>query len=746
MSNARSAHVWHFFRAGGFSQVLLTSADDLRALGELDQKLWVALGCPASGLEFDEKTLALIDADKDARIRVPEVLAAVAWVCEILKDPAAVFTGSPSLPLGAIRDDTPAGKVMLASARQILSDLGKKDAASICIDDTTDTARIFAQTRFNGDGIVPADAADDAKVRLLIEEVIACMGAKTDRSGKPGVDQASLDAFIAAAQAYSAWWAQADSSAKEVFALGDATPAAAAALGAVRAKIDDYFARCRLAAFDPRALSAVNRQESEYLAIASRELSLAMPEMASFPIALVQPGKPLPLAADVNPAWADAVAAFRKLVAQPIAPGRTELDEEDWAGIKARFAPYESWLAAKAGAPVEPLGIARVRQILAEGRYSAVAALIASDKALEGEASAISDVDKLARFHRDLGVLLNNFVSFRDFYQRRGKAVFQVGTLYLDQRACDLCVRIDDPARHATLAPLSRTYLAYCDLTRRGTGEKMTVAAAFTDGDSDHLMVGRNGIFYDRKGRDWDATIVKVVENPISIRQAFWAPYKRALRWVEEQIAKRAAASDAAAADKVTAVASGAAKPPADQKPKFDVGVIAALGVAVGGVTAALGYVLQAFFGLGLWMPLGLVAMISLISGPSMIIAWLKLRQRNLGPILDANGWAVNVRAKVNVPLGRSLTSVAKLPALAHVGAVDPFAESKAARNTTIAAAGAVVLLLALWYFGALNAVLPEGLQRSLRTGASMAGVVQAASMQGASGAAAVESTAPAKK
>ena len=58
-------------------------------------------------------------------------------------------------------------------------------------------------------------------------------------------------------------------------------------------------------------------------------------------------------------------------------------------------------------------------------------------------------------------------------------------------------------------------------------------------------MVGRNGIFYDRKGRDWDATITKIIDNPISIRQAFWSPYKKVVRMIEEQVAKRAAAADA---------------------------------------------------------------------------------------------------------------------------------------------------------------------------------------------------------
>src|SRR5436305_12603810 len=98
------------------------------------------------------------------------------------------------------------------------------------------------------------------------------------------------------------------------------------------------------------------------------------------------------------------------------------------------------------------------------------------------------------------------------------------------------------------MAGLAGAYLAYCDVARKSTGEKMQIVAAFTDGDSDNLMVGRNGIFYDRKGRDWDATISRIVDNPISIRQAFWAPYKKFERMIEEQIAKRAASADEAAA------------------------------------------------------------------------------------------------------------------------------------------------------------------------------------------------------
>jgi hypothetical protein len=106
----KSTHTWKFFRAGGFDQVKLESGADLANLDQLDQKLWVALACPTTGLEFDQKTLALIDTDKDGRVRAPELIAAAKWVTSLLKNPDDVLKSSPSLSLAAINDATPEGK------------------------------------------------------------------------------------------------------------------------------------------------------------------------------------------------------------------------------------------------------------------------------------------------------------------------------------------------------------------------------------------------------------------------------------------------------------------------------------------------------------------------------------------------------------------------------------------------------------------------------------------------------------
>ena len=279
-------HTWRFFRAGGFDQVRLDTGADLMALDQLDQKLWVALACPTSGLEFDKATLALIDTDKDGRIRVPELIAATKWAGGCLKNPDDLIKSSPSLPLSAINDATTEGKQLLSSAKQILATLKKADAGAVTVEDATQVVERFEETVLNGDGIIIAETAKDDTTRQVIVDIIACLGPEKDRSGKPGINQAKVDQFFAEAQAFSDWYKKAESD-KTVLPLGEGTAAAVAAMKVVKVKVDDYFARCRLAAFDSRASNALNREEKEYLTLAAKDLTITAAEIASLPLARI---------------------------------------------------------------------------------------------------------------------------------------------------------------------------------------------------------------------------------------------------------------------------------------------------------------------------------------------------------------------------------------------------------------------------------------------------------------------------
>jgi hypothetical protein len=384
-----------------------------------------------------------------------------------------------------------------------------------------------------------------------------------------------------------------------------------------------------------------------------------------------------------------------KAVAPVFGAAMTSLTANEWAALNAKFAAYETWLGGKAGSAVEKLGLARIKAILAGPGRAALAKLVALDQALEPEFKAISDVERLVRYHRDLRALLHNFVNFADFYSRDRYAVFQAGTLYLDSRSTELCLRVDGPN---PLAATSKAYIAYCACTRAGAAPQ-TIAACFTQGDSDYLFVGRHGVFYDRAGRDWDAVVTSITDNPISIRQAFWSPYKKFLRFIEEQVAKRAAAADAEAHGKLADAAEKTAnvdKAPPPPPKKFDLALITGIGVAIGSIGTFVSMVFSKFVDIPFWkLPLILIGLMLVISLPSMVIAWLKLHQRTLGPILEGNGWAVNGRVKINIPFGTALTDIATLPPGAHRSLVDPYEDKEAAKQKRRMLTLVVLLVLA---------------------------------------------------
>ncbi len=672
-------HAFTFFRAGGSSwQVSLDHGDDVAALAELDQKLWVALACPVGGLELDKKTLELVDADGDGSIRPPEVLAAVAWMKRVLVDLDELPKREATLDLDDIDATTDEGKEVLASAKTVLENLGEVRGLSISLEHVLDTERIFAQTKFNGDGIVPLESADDDAVRGVLAEIVARLGPENDRSGKPGVSRAKAESFFEQIGALAAWWRAADAS-KEILPLGAATAAAEGALAAVEAKLDDYFVRCKLAAFDARAAAPLNRSEADWVATAPSALSESSELVASFPLARVEAGRALPLETGVNPAWSSKLRELRRATVAPLLGDRGVLSESDFEELRRKLAPYRAHLAIEPKGPLDALSRERVLEIDTSGALQKVRALVDADEAVRPQVEAIARVEKLLRFKRDLHRLLCNFVNFRDFYLT-GDAMFQAGTLYLDERSCDLCVRVEAPGAHAEIAGASNTFLVYCECTRKGE-EKITVAAALTAGDEARVHAGRNGVFYDKRGRDWNARVVKVVKQPISIREAFWLPYRRLGSFIGDQIEKFAGERDKEIDTTMKENAAATANEDAPEK-SFDVarfaGILAAVGLALGAIGSALAVVLTSFFGLVWWqMPLALVGVMLAISGPSMLIAYLKLRVRMLGPVLDGAGWAVNATARINIAFGTSLTARGVLPRGAHLIRRDLYPDKK---------------------------------------------------------------------
>ena len=704
---------WNFDNIGGCSRVRIASGEDIAHLDELDVKMWTVLSCPVKGLEIEEKSLKYMDRDADGKIRVNDVISVSKWMTGALKNPDLLLEGKDWVNIEDIDAENEVGLKLSKAAKQILFNLGK-EGERISLADTADSAAIFAKTRYNGDGVITVTSTDDAAEKEVIAAALESTGGTMDRSGEMGVTSAQLEQFYTELKAYSDWCA-----AEVPAPFGDKTDAVIAAYQALDAKMKDYFMRSRLAAFSPDSTSALDVQTSRIEAISAENLSVKGDEIASYPIARISGKEELDLTASINPAWA---AQFNVVKEAAIEADKKTLNEADWAAIGAKFAAYTAWKAAKAGASVEKLTIAKVNEMLKQDKKQVLLDIVAQDLALKEEADNIEMVDMFLHMLRDFYRLLRNFITFNDFYKKDKdvSAIFQSGTLIIDQRACRFCMKVENMGAHNASAATSGMFLVYCDCTTKSSPAKQQIVAAVTVGEVGNLIVGKNAVYYDNAGVEWDAVITKVVENPISVMEAFWNPYRRMSTAVENLINKSAAEKDAKmmanATAKINAAptslpaapaegADSAAKPAVT--PPFDIakfaGIFAAIGMAVGMIGSALAALAKELFALTWWqMLLTFAAILLIVSGPSMIMAWMKLRRRNIAPLLNANGWAVNAAAKISIPFGNTLTDVAKFP---KMKLKDPYAKSglpawAKVLITLCILAGAAA---AAWYFGLIT-------------------------------------------
>jgi len=672
-----------FFRIGGMDQLQMKSGEALRLIKDLDQKLWVALSCLTGGLEFDETTLRMVDTNADGRIRCREIIEAVEWTLAMLKDPASLIRGQDGLPLDQINTSSPQGERLVFSAKRILRNLGRPEDEVITLRDTEDREKIFAAVRYNGDGIIPPDAVQDPEDRRTTEDILRTIGGAADRGGEEGVTAAGIAAFFESLKAYHSWWEEDRATESGIRPFGEETAQAFGAMQGVADLIENYFAQCRLAAFDERTEAFLNIPTDRLAALQGGDRGEINTLLEAFPLAKVDAAGVLPLITGVNPLYRDAIATFNRETAARVFGGEREsLTWEDWQVVRARFAGYAKWQTDKRGEVVEQLGIERIQECLVTGARERLLELVADDQAIAREIEAIEEVERLVRYHRDLFQLLNNFVAFPDFYDLNRKAIFQAGTLYMDGRSFHLSVLVDDIKRHAAIADQGGIYLLYCEVRNLHTNEKKLIASAVTAGNSNRLAIGKNGVFYDRKGRDWDATVVYILSHPISLREAIWAPFRRLGQMVTSQFEKISASREKALQSSVekgvTSVDSNIGKGPGALSPSVEKGaetrggngmggMLAGGGVAIAALSSSFAFISSTLSSVDrIYFLYTAVVFLLFILVPSLVAGILKLRKRDISLVLEACGWAINGPMRLNFVLSHFLTGEVLLPVGAH--------------------------------------------------------------------------------
>ncbi|MEZ5512100.1 MAG: hypothetical protein R3F47_19780 [Gammaproteobacteria bacterium] len=207
--------------------------------------------------------------------------------------------------------------------------------------ETADALKAFNAMRFNGDGVITADTADQDDAKLLIANVLDTVGGADDRSGKP-VTTGELP--------ISRPW-------RTMLPGSTRHPLMRRYCRCRMTRLPHWMRsmpcgprsttslRCQLAAFDSRAIAALNREEKEYYALTVKDLVITNDEIRSLPLAHIDSAVPLPLKQGLNPAWISAMATFVAKVVQPLLGDIDQLTEAQWNDIR------RAWASSKPGRP-----------------------------------------------------------------------------------------------------------------------------------------------------------------------------------------------------------------------------------------------------------------------------------------------------------------------------------------------------------------------------------------------------------
>ncbi len=705
-----------FKKFAGSLQLQIDSFDELLAAIEIPKTQWVATAAPIAAFNCDKKFLELVDGDHNGRIRVEELCEAIRWTAKMLKDRKGVEERSDTLVLSRLSKDA---TLLEQAAGLVLEALTKGGESTLSLAQIRESATALRASHFNGDGIVAPEKFSE-RVGAVAKSVMSLSAEAKNLAEKPGVTAAMVAHFRDARTAAKAHLAKK----KDAYAWADASESRAAAVSAAKARVDEYFLQCRLVAGQSDAAGSL-KPALDGVAGSSDKLIAAL---SATPIA--------PPSADGNLTWSklfrgkdfETLEALRKDAFEPAFSAGPVMSEAQWRELVAKADAINAWKDAAAADKAIALGAEL--DLIKDDELTAIEAECAKDTERKPMIDAVADLEKLVLFQRWIMAFANNFISMPDLYDPTRAALFERGTLVLSGRQFTFSALVPDRGVHAALSEKGTMFTMYVKVDPSKAGkDPFEVAVPVTAGTSEGIEVGKRGVFRDQENNEFDATVVQVIRQPVSLWEAMVMPYQKIGRFISSKIegfasegdkalekqlessytsahatttagANAGATAAAAAATQpnrpAAAPAAAAAAPAAaPQSGGAIAGTVAALGVGVGMIIGAFTSLFTALSSMKPMQLVGaMIGLIAVVSIPSAIFAWLKLRKRDIAIVLEGQGWALNERILLGRHLGPLFTRKPSRPKGSSTEMLDSVAELMERRKNE-----------------GLDEVEPEGLQ-----------------------------------
>ena len=651
-----------FENIGGSFQFKACRASDLCKILDLDPTAWAALSVPVASLNGDPAFFKALDEDGNGMVRVDEVKQAIKWLSNLLKDIKTLDQACDTLPLDALNSENTEGAAIVEFVNNHAAELLPEDKVLTLKNIRAKLAAVTAGP-LAGDGILRSKAVTDPAALALYNDITKLFNTPDNLTPE------ALEKFISDSASFVEWSKTAE---KPLFRNSDPVEYYAP-FKALAGKIDEYFRFCELIKIDPAHAARFSLNAAALPELDLQDSAKIDAVLSAAPLAAPSAEAVLDLTTATNPFYQDKIKAFTT------AFNIGKISADEWKSLKADFAPYIEYLTKAQGDLAGQLGREKLEQYLAGSEADTLRKLFSEDKAIGSVVDTLKKLERLLLYCRYMLEFVNNFVSFRNFFDCDQKSMLQAGRLIMDGKSYNLAVWIDDVAAHKKIAVRSNMCLLYLDVVSSGKVPlKRKVAVAITGGSLARIYVGKPAFFIDNDNITYNGKVVDMVEGPISFGQTLFAPFRRLSEALSDKIQKL---TDFSSTEKQLTKAIDQGKlPVAPVPPAMPAGqkfmnngsmMLLAGGLSLAALGAGLSFVLKTitnaitaisalpFYVILIWI----VVLIGIFMVPTAIFAFLKLRKRNLTLFLEAGGWAVNLHMRLNMYVSGIFTRGTEYPA-----------------------------------------------------------------------------------
>lgn len=697
-------------KIAGSQQLVVENATGLSTVLSLDPALWAVMGMPTDAVIFDDDFMNFIDSDHNKRIRPAELKAAIAWLLDTLRDYSGIDQHSDVLHLSALNPNSTDARDIASAITLMLNNLGKGGETQISLTDIQNRNSMLLDSMCNGDGVIPFEQFTEpalADYVSAVKQFFDPSAVSMDATGHAGINRSMLEQFQPVLVHYMTW--QQEGLRPDVTPFGPQSAKLYASYHAISSKLDDFFRFCGLMGASGTGAFA-SAQAS--LNVFDRNAMNSFLENA--PISSPVSECILKTSQWINPLWESTLKDLMKigfevgLLAEP-----DTMSLNDWASIRKICSAYEQWLNRKPTSVFDGMTPDALERFQHNSCYESILKMIDEDLRAQREISAYDSLRKLVLYQKYMLDFVNNFVSLEKLFDPEVPSLIQPGKLILDSRHFSLVSKVPNLQQHKKIIERSDICVVYADLTSGQIEKqsKMTIAAAITGGTMRNLFIGKSGVFIDNRGAEWDARIIDMIQQPVSLKEALQSPFYRFGEFVGRQVdrflsSRSKEVESSLSADKVmqTQQKTDPKNPPVNTPMMLMGG-----GVGLAAIGSSFAFLVNSLKNTPLLSVLGvLFGIIFVLSAPMLLVAIIKLSSRSVSDFLSASGWAINPNMRLSHAMGLIFTQKPLFPLSIPVKRGDlvmTFSKTLQSYRTMefwrrmIGLATAGVLCLAVWWF-----------------------------------------------